>query len=206
VTAARHAGPSLAHGAHGSSADDDAWLRLRADAIARLEAWEAPDAAQERLREQFLAHLAAHPDAMSKQGPPAHLTGSVVVLDADGTSTLLTHHRRALAWFQLGGHYEAGDASVWHAARREATEESGIDGLTVLPGIVQLDRHELVGDFGTCREHLDVRFVAVVPRGARARVSEESLDVRWWPVDDLPEGTREELRPLVEAGLRALRA
>ena len=185
--------------------DADAWLRLRADAVARLEAWGAPDAGQERLRQEFLAHLAAHPDAMSKQGPPAHLTGSVVVLDADATSTLLTHHRRALAWFQLGGHYEAGDASVWDAARREATEESGIDALTVLPGIVQLDRHVLVGDFGTCREHLDVRFAAVVPRDARARVSEESLDVRWWPVDGLPAGTRDELAPLVEAGRRALR-
>jgi 8-oxo-dGTP pyrophosphatase MutT (NUDIX family) len=183
----------------------DAWLRLRADAMARLESWQAPDAAQERLRVEFLDHLAAHPDAMSKQGPPAHLTGSVVVLDDEGARTLLTHHRRALAWFQLGGHYEEGDASVWHAACREATEESGIDALTVLPGIVHLDRHALVGDFGSCREHLDIRFAAVVPRGARARVSDESLDVRWWPVEALPEGTRDELRPLVEAGRRALR-
>jgi hypothetical protein len=26
--------------------------------------------------------------------------------------------------------------------------------------------------------------------------------VRWWPVDALPEGTREDLGPLVDAGLR----
>jgi hypothetical protein len=32
-----------------------------------------------------------------------------------------------------------------------------------------------------------VRFVAVAPAGAVAVVSEESTDVRWWPVDALPE-------------------
>jgi hypothetical protein len=34
--------------------------------------------------------------------------------------------------------------------------------------------------------HLDVRFLAVAPAGARAAVSAESLDVRWWPADALP--------------------
>ena len=34
--------------------------------------------------------------------------------------------------------------------------------------------------------HLDVRYTAVADDSAHA-VSEESLDVRWWPVDDLPE-------------------
>ena len=180
------------------------WQRLHADAVARLEAWASPDAHQEQLRREFLEHLLAHPDAMSKTGPPAHLTGSVIVLDEQGESALLTLHRRARAWFQFGGHYEPGDASVWQAATREAREESGISDITAGSEIVQLDRHVLVGDFGTCREHLDIRFAAVTARTSRARISTESIDVRWWPVDALPEGTREELRPLVAAGLRLL--
>ena len=65
---------------------------------------------------------------------------------------------------------------MWHAAAREANEESGIDGLRVLPDLVQLDRHALVGDFGHCREHLDIRFAAVAPEGAQFEVSDESLD------------------------------
>ena len=59
---------------------------------------------------------------------------------------------------------------------------------------MQLDRHTLVGSFGACREHLDLRFAAVAPQGARARVSAESHDVRWWPVDALPEGTARRAR------------
>lgn len=176
-----------------------AYGRLRDDAIARLEAWRAPDERQEQLRQGFLTHLRAHDDAMARSGPPAHLTGSVIVLDAAGRNVLLTHHRRARQWFQLGGHFEPEDASVWHAAAREAREESGIDGLTVLPDIVQLDRHELIGDFGRCREHLDIRFAAIAPDEAELAVSDESIDVRWWAADALPEGTRDELAPLVEA-------
>ena len=196
--------PALPPGPHGPMQGPDAaaWHRLHDDAVARLESWQAPDEQQERLRREFLDHLHAHPDAMSKAGPAAHLTGSVIVLDEDGTSALLTLHRRARAWFQFGGHFEPGDASVWHAATREAREESGISDISAFPEIAQLDRHILFGDFGTCREHLDVRFVATTPRSAESVVSTESLDVRWWPVDALPEGTSADLRPLVDAGLR----
>ena len=35
--------------------------------------------------------------------------------------------------------------------------------------------------------HLDVRFVAVAADSAAHAVSDESLDVRWWPADDLPD-------------------
>jgi 8-oxo-dGTP pyrophosphatase MutT (NUDIX family) len=179
--------------------------RLRDDATARLAAWSAPDDAQDRLRQHFLEHVLAHEDATAKDGPPAHLTASVIVLSPDGRSALLTHHRRARQWFQFGGHLEPGDVSLWHAATREAREESGLQDLQVLAEIVQLDRHDLDGDFGRCRAHLDVRFVAVAPEGTDHAVSDESLDVRWWPVDGLPAGTRDELRPLVDAALRITR-
>ncbi len=181
-----------------------AFASLRADAMSVLQGWAAPDAGQDRLRRDYLDHLAAHPDAVAKAGPPAHLTASCVVLDPGGERVLLTLHRKANEWFQFGGHLEPGDASVWAAARREGREESGIQTLEPLPEPVQLDRHVLVGSFGACREHLDLRFAAVAPLGARAVVSTESHDVRWWPVDDLPEGTRQELTPLVSAARRAL--
>lgn len=171
----------------------------RRDAIDRLTRWTAPDEQQEQLRRELLAHVTAHPDGLSKAGPPDHLTASLLVLDDSRRRVLLTLHRRAHAWFQFGGHIELDDPTLWHAAAREGREESGIADLRVLPEIVHLDRHVLAGDFGTCREHLDVRFAAIAPPDAVPGVSSESLDVRWWPVDALPAGTRVDLTPLVAA-------
>lgn len=181
-----------------------AFAHLHARASADLAQWSAPDAAQERLRTAYLRHLGQHRDGVAKAGPPAHLTASCLVISPDGQQVLLTHHRRAQQWFQFGGHLEVADASLYAAATREGREESGIASLTPEPVIVQLNRHALTGDFGRCQEHLDVRFAAVVRSDARPTMSEESLDVAWWPTDALPEGTRAELDELVGATRRAL--
>ena len=181
-----------------------AYTHLHADTVRVLRGWDPPSEAQGRLRDAYLEHLAAHPDGVARVGPRAHLTASCLVLAPAGDRVLLTLHKRAHAWFQFGGHLEAGDGSLWEAARREAREESGIAGLEPLPHPVQLDRHVLVGAFEHCREHLDVRYVAVAPVGASVRVSEESHDVRWWPVNALPGGTRAELAPLVSLARGAL--
>lgn len=182
-----------------------AYAPIREDASARLREWHAPDAGQERLRRAYLTHLEHHLDAMARSGPPAHLTGSVLVLDPSGERVLLTHHQKARRWFQFGGHFEPGDLTMRHGAEREAREESGIADLVVLPEILQLDRHLLGSAFGQCREHLDVRYAAVAPGDATLVVSHESLDVCWWPADALPAETREELLPLVRAGQRVIR-
>lgn len=165
-------------------------MSLHADALAVLSGWSAPDAGQAALRERYLTHLHAHPDAMRREGRPDHLTASTLVLSDDGERVLLTLHAKARRWFQLGGHCEAGDPSLAAAALREATEESGLASLRLDPVPVQLSAHAVPFCGGTPDRpvhHLDVRFVAVATAHEQHVVSEESLDVRWWPADALPE-------------------
>jgi 8-oxo-dGTP pyrophosphatase MutT (NUDIX family) len=107
-------------------------------------------------------------------------------------------------WLQFGGHFEPGDTDAHAAAQRETREESGIPTLVARPELVQLDRHQLVNAFGRCREHLDLRFVAVADDDVTHVVGEESLDVRWWPTEALPQQTRHELEPLVAAARSVL--
>lgn len=185
-----------------------AYQHLHADAVRLLSGWAAPDERQEALRRDYLGHLALYADGVAKAGPPAHLTASVLVLDDSLEHVLLTHHRKAGAWLQLGGHLEPGDAGLYAAAQREVREESGLDGLDavrIVPVVAQLDRHVLVGAFGACREHLDVRFAGLARDGAAPVVSRESIDVRWWPITALPQPSAHEVRGLVAACLQVVR-
>lgn len=163
-------------------------MSLHADALAALAGWAARTPAQEALRERYVAHLAAHPDGLTRACRPDHLTASAVVLSPDGTQVLLTLHAKARQWFQFGGHCEPEDETLAGAALREATEESGLSGLRLDPVPVQLSEHAVpfCGPTGDVH-HLDVRYLAVAPAGAAYAVSEESLDVRWWPADALPD-------------------
>jgi 8-oxo-dGTP pyrophosphatase MutT (NUDIX family) len=163
-------------------------VTLHADALAVLRAWEPPTPAQAALRDRYVAHLAGHGDAMTRDCYPDHLTASTLVLSADLDRVLLTLHAKAGRWFQFGGHCEPVDLTLAGAAAREATEESGIDDLALGPVPVQLSEHEV--PFCDPRggvHHLDVRFLAVADDSAAHAASDESLDVRWWPADRLPD-------------------
>ena len=162
--------------------------RRQHDAVLRLESWSAPTPHQEALRQRFLTHLAAHPDGTERACFPAHLTAGTLVLSHDGRDVLLNLHRKARRWFAFGGHCEDADTTLAGTALREALEESGLESVEFHPVPLSLDEHavEFCDPRGTVH-HLDVRFGAVAPEGARHAVSEESLDVRWWPVDALPD-------------------
>lgn len=158
-------------------------------AAAELRDWTPAEEAQEALRHALLAFLDARPDdACERSCVPGHLTASALVLDAHGTHTLLTLHPRVGRWVQLGGHCEAGDATLRDAALREAAEESGIDGLAIDPRPLHVDVHPVTCSLGVPTRHLDVRYLVRAPAGAVPRISAESDDLRWWPVDALPAG------------------
>ncbi len=156
---------------------------------------------QRSLREAYLGFLAARPDATMRSCVPGHLTASAVVLSADRSSTLLTLHPRVGRWVQLGGHCEDTDSSLAAAALREATEESGIPGLEVLAGPIHLGVHPITCSLGVPTRHFDVRFAVIAPPGAVPISSAESLDLRFFPVDSLPDDVDDELRNSVGAAV-----
>jgi 8-oxo-dGTP pyrophosphatase MutT (NUDIX family) len=174
-------------------------------AAAELAAWEPADEAQRALKFGFLAFLDARPDdACARECVPGHLTASALVLDATGERTLLTLHKRFHRWVQLGGHCEPGDGSLRAAALREATEESGIDGLTISAEPLHLDVHPVLCSLGVPSRHLDVRYLVHAPAGAEPRISDESADLRWWPVEALP-SDEPTLTTMVSAARRTAR-
>ncbi|MEU5088273.1 NUDIX hydrolase [Streptomyces sp. NPDC021356] len=166
-------------------------MTLHDDAALVLAGYEG----QEELSALYLDHLRTHPDGMWKACTDGHITASAMVIDPEHGRVLLTLHKKLRMWLQMGGHCEPEDVTLADAALREATEESGVLGLTLLPGgPVRLDRHHT-----PCAWHLDVQYAAVAPPGAVEAISDESLDLRWFAYDEVPDVADKSVVRLLEA-------
>ena len=172
-------------------------MSVRQSAIAVLSDWQAPDRFQDSLRHAVLSFLHARDDACLRECVPGHITASALVLDDTGGQVLLTLHPRLGRWVQLGGHCEDADDDIVAAALREATEESGVDGLRIAPDLVALHVQPVTCSLGVPTRHLDLQFVAQAPAEAQIAVSDESVDFRWWPIDALPTNSDHALAYLV---------
>lgn len=179
---------------------DPAQSRLRIE----QGTWINPDRDHER--EQILSLLTEHGAALADRTTmPGHLTGSALVVNHSGTHVLLLFHSKLQRWLQPGGHAD-GDHDLAAVALREATEETGIDGLAVLLPAVDVDIHRIpaLGDMDS-HLHLDLRFVVVAPEGAIPHKNHESEALRWVTPQELADMTDEAgLVRLCTAGLVAL--
>ena len=180
-------------------------MTLRDDAHSVLSGWSAPDDGQDRLRRLYVTHTATHADAMSRECHPDHLTASAIIFSADHQRVLLTLHRIIKRWLQTGGHCEPGDVTLADAALREGHEESGIPDLAIDPVPVLLSRHEVPCGPIRPSHHLDVQYVAVAPADAQHVISDESDDLAWFDVDELPGETDDSVRALIAAARTRLR-
>ena len=135
-------------------------------------------------RARIAESLQNEPALTDRTVRPGHLTGSALVLDASGRNIALLFHTKLQRWLQPGGHAD-GDTNLARVALREATEETGIEGLRVLMNPIDIDIHRVAPPKEDAHLHLDVRFLCQAPKGASLRPNHESTDLRWVSPSDL---------------------
>ncbi|UUZ60092.1 NUDIX hydrolase [Nocardioides sp. B-3] len=115
---------------------------------------------------------------------PLWLPGVTAVITRGDGHVLLVKRADNGAWTPVTGIVDPGEEPAI-AAAREAPEETGVvitvDRLattTVLP--------ELTYDNGDRAAYLDLTFACTWVSGEAYVADDESTDVRWWPIDDLP--------------------
>lgn len=140
-----------------------------------------------RILELLNHHRAFHRDHL-----PGHLTASAWIVNPENTHTLLVHHAKLNRWLQPGGHAD-GEENLLKVAQKEMHEETGLDQLPLLVNtIFDLDIHPIPAR-NNFPEHLhyDVRFAFVASIQQELKISDESSDLRWVALNDVPALTRQ---------------
>ena len=153
--------------------------------INSLQSYSASLDEQQALKDTLA--LLADTDApfSGEQLVPGHITASGFVVDTTQRRTLLIYHGKLGIWVQPGGHVESEDATLEAAARREVTEETGVE-LSKRAGILfDIDAHDFPahGD-QPGHVHFDVRF-AFQAASDRLTPSSEVRAAEWVGFDDV---------------------
>lgn len=142
---------------------------------------------REDVAQRILDFVRSTPDCFCRSHSAGHITGSAWLLNPDGNKALLTLHRKLGRWLQPGGHAD-GCSDTLATALREATEESGISGISPAQReIYDVDIHSIPArpQAGEPEHlHYDIRYLLRAPHEQFA-LSDESDALAWWSMNDI---------------------
>ncbi|MBZ6076146.1 NUDIX hydrolase [Microvirga puerhi] len=154
--------------------------------------------------------IVAGDDIHSRHTFPGHITTSALIIDSDGKSTLLIHHRSLGRWLQPGGHYEAPD-NLEDSALREAAEETGLADLALDPwhretgSPIDIDSHPIPARPSRNEPehwHHDIRYVVRARRNSVLCPDLAEVDqAAWHPLSALRDITPTALANMMATGL-----
>ena len=168
-----------------------------AQTIAGFRPGDGREAAE---RQTMLELIAQQGDALLYRSCTlAHMTASAIIVDHSRTKTLMAFHKIYNSWAWTGGHAD-GERDFEAIARREAQEETGIEGLKRLgSGAASLEilpvwAHKKRGQDVGSHLHLNVSYLFEADDTLPLRVAQdENSAVGWIEIDKLEEFVSEPL-------------
>lgn len=145
------------------------------------------DPSDAQARHRIQTFVETHDNCFDRSLLEGHVTGSAWILNPSRSRCLLTHHRKLDRWLQLGGHAD-GESDVLAVAMREGLEESGLASLhPVATSIFDCDVHLIPARKAEPEHwHYDVRFLLEADDREALVVSQESKDLAWVALDEVP--------------------
>ena len=168
-----------------------------AQIIAGFQPGDGREAAEQRT---MLEIIAQQGDALlHRSNTLAHMTASAIIVNQSRTKTLMAFHRIYNSWAWTGGHAD-GESDFEAIARREAQEETGIEGLRRLGNgaasieILPVWAHKKRGQDVGSHLHLNVSYLFEADDALPLRVAQdENSAVGWIEIDKLEEFVSEPL-------------
>ena len=166
-------------------------MHSRASLQPLLEDYTSADPTEEGYRIRMLDLLGRTEDPCSRSSfQPGHFTASTFVLDPSCSRLLLILHRSLGLWLQPGGHFDPEDRSLEEAARREVSEETGVQDLEQLEqfrGLFDIDIHSIPANPGRgepAHQHFDLRLAFRAGSNA-ITASTEVAAAKWVPLEEV---------------------
>lgn len=160
-----------------------------------LEKHQAYNKTEEDMLIELIQFVKNNENCFDRTLTSGHITGSAWLVDKNLGHVFFTHHKKLNRWLQPGGHSD-GDANTLAVAMREASEESGIEDVFIQPlfaDVYDIDIHTIPARKNEAEhKHYDVRFILETDRNHPLKISDESNEIAWIAVEDIPQLTDEE--------------
>lgn len=164
----------------------------------QIEDYIPVNAQEEGDKRVIQAYITQFPDTvLTRANELAHLTSSGFIINAQASKVLMIHHNIYQTWAWTGGHAD-GDRDLLAVAIKEAQEETGVNNLQPLTGVVDaIDilpvwGHYKKGRYVPVHLHLNVAYILVADEQEQLQVNEaETSGVKWIPVEEIADHCNE---------------
>ncbi len=166
---------------------------------------------EEKDKEKILAFCENHSDVLSRENEIGHFSSSAFVVNEKRNKVLMIYHLIYKTYAWTGGHMD-GDDDFAYVAKKETVEETGIEKLKLISGIISLESlpvptHIKGGKEIEEHDHFNVTYLFEADENQELKIKEdENSDVRWIPFEEIEKWvTEKKMIPIYKKIIQRLR-